>query len=330
MKQLLGVLAGLAAIAWLLNWGRPGAANLYAQIMSNDFSQIDGTVERSELLTYETRPGRKYNTWIVRVRYNVAGEARTLESERFLDRPSRWERTVNGLVAAHPVGSGITVHYDPADPSHAVLFPGCGVLDFVNPAGFVVMLTGAAACAAAFARSLYRRVAGEQLAGIHSEESATRSAISCSSVEPLAYVGTLMPILAGVLTLILSLFGRAPVGVFMGAAVFLVAVLIVASVWLWRLCARRMRSDESMLLFDHAAKTVRFPVRGREPSLTVPTRNVTGFDCKEDVSRSARQKIVSYTVFARLSGGGGPREMATATREWCQRQLGRGTSNSNG
>lgn len=80
------------------------------------------------------RGGGSTTEWTPRVRYEYEVEGVRHESERvdFMTRAggrSAAEQELRGLEAGAPV----TVHYDPADPSRAVLRPGNGPWDWIPP-----------------------------------------------------------------------------------------------------------------------------------------------------------------------------------------------------
>jgi Protein of unknown function (DUF3592) len=99
------------------------ARQKYQQAMaevSRSWPVVRGTVQTSEVLDRQTRSGRLYRLALTYA-YEIAGVRYTSDGLAFA--PDYWGDVaeVRKLALKYPAGTSVDVHYDPQDPSFAVL-----------------------------------------------------------------------------------------------------------------------------------------------------------------------------------------------------------------
>lgn len=89
---------------------------------SKSWPVVDGTITASAVEPLQAKR-RTTASAVVRYSYRVAGK--DYQSSRILGRPNeRSPQAMTALIAAYPPGRKVKVHYDPKNPSTAVLGPG--------------------------------------------------------------------------------------------------------------------------------------------------------------------------------------------------------------
>lgn len=123
---------------------------------SRRWPSVSGQVVRSEVVSREqtdTEPGtihigRRPRVYSVALEYAYEVDGTTLKSKRvaFTDSFTKSEGQCEKIAARYPVGSPVTVYYDPEKPTKAVLdrATGCGPLLFFG-VGSLFFLGGVAA-----------------------------------------------------------------------------------------------------------------------------------------------------------------------------------------
>jgi hypothetical protein len=154
------ILFGIGWSAITLSFDVFNAVGIHRQLLTWHYQQTTGVVLTSKVT--ETESHDEHGSTItygvdIRYRYHVGGK--TLESGRYRfaagSSSDNWARTV---VNEHPVGSKITVYYDPAQPQEAVLMQGVQPSDlfmtqFLFPFNMVML-----GCWAFGIRTLWRRL----------------------------------------------------------------------------------------------------------------------------------------------------------------------------
>ena len=97
--------------------------NAYRQIQALGYSKVMGSVTRSEVEVHPKSHSLKFH-----YKYSVAGKEYLGERYRY-NQESPFGDGAHRIVASHPVGSQVEVHYAPADPSDAVLAVGIEGMD---------------------------------------------------------------------------------------------------------------------------------------------------------------------------------------------------------
>ena len=105
------------------------------------YIKTPGTVVRLERLARTSGKGHVYFDVQVAYAYELAGQRYEAHSFRPAD-----QYASDDWANAHPVGTPVTVHYDPADPANAALDPGNASRQWTNVAALLpfnfVMLAG--------------------------------------------------------------------------------------------------------------------------------------------------------------------------------------------
>lgn len=130
-----GALAGVFLLLWLSLWTYATVLmdvacvrTLARQSWATTFPSVPGTVVRNERISRMTKSGT--TTFDVRLvyAYTIAGLQYECDRERFV--PGGFDLA---WADAHPVGSQLTVFYNPSDPADAGLEPGIRAGDLVFP-----------------------------------------------------------------------------------------------------------------------------------------------------------------------------------------------------
>src|SRR5579859_5908632 len=130
--------AGILIAFGLLWSGLVGALDfklvgeLSRQFQSAKFPSATGQITRSQVTTHRGSKGGV--TYGVAISYEFTVDDKAFVSSRYRynasmsSSGSRWARAT---VQSHPLGSAVTVFYNPANPSEALLAPGIGGEDFL-------------------------------------------------------------------------------------------------------------------------------------------------------------------------------------------------------
>jgi len=97
--------------------------DLVHAVRSEGFQTTTGTVVSSEVTEHSGDEGPSYSADI-RYRYNVFGRELTGDTYSFGAFPPSGSRWAHEIVAAHPEGQPVMVHFDADDPALSVLKPG--------------------------------------------------------------------------------------------------------------------------------------------------------------------------------------------------------------
>ena len=130
-----GTFAGVFLLLWLSLWTYATVLmdvacvrTLARQSWATTFPSVPGTVARNERIPRMTKSGTTvFDVRLVYV-YTVAGSRFECDRERFM--PGGFDLE---WADAHPVGSQLTVFYNPSDPADAGLEPGIRAGDLVFP-----------------------------------------------------------------------------------------------------------------------------------------------------------------------------------------------------
>jgi hypothetical protein len=91
-------------------------------VESTDWPETRGEVVASRF-AWSSSPRSGTSYWpVIRYRYDVGG--RVLESDRVSFRATYDKSRVEQAIRSYPVGSAVSVHFQPGDPRQAVLEPG--------------------------------------------------------------------------------------------------------------------------------------------------------------------------------------------------------------
>lgn len=154
---LFGTLA-LGAGLFALTWGIQG---VLASLASKDWPTAEGTVTQSELEKQRKKGGaastqrRNRFTYTPRVTYEFSVEGKSYTGTRlsFSDYATSNEEQMQQVIAPYPVGTSVTVYYDPDKPTECALQTGFGWTPVaVTGAGCILTFIGSIALVGAIRR----------------------------------------------------------------------------------------------------------------------------------------------------------------------------------
>jgi hypothetical protein len=108
----------------------------FRQLRALSYSTTAGRITSATVETISGSGGRHGSgtTYRPRLTYTYSVAGKDYQGDRY--RYSEWSgsgRNAHGIVAAHPVGSHVSVYYAPADPADAVLMAGLEGFDYFVP-----------------------------------------------------------------------------------------------------------------------------------------------------------------------------------------------------
>jgi hypothetical protein len=244
------------------------------QIRSEKFPTIPGEVLRSEVTTSSSRKGTSYKA-VIRYRYVVEDHPYESARLRFGQFSSSDRQGAYALVAQYRPGTRVTVHFNPRNPSEALLQPGLEGIDlflpmFITP--FNVVMIGLWTVPALWVRGKwFRRVAG----GVKIIQDGPRLRIPLPKTPPLT-VGMLC--LGGLSFAAIFVVGfgtkmnpSVPVMELTWLCVIGLSVFFAGRRWL------RIRSGAEDLVIDELSRTLTLPrTFGRTDSQTVAFSDLRG------------------------------------------------------
>jgi hypothetical protein len=143
--EVIGAVVFGAIGTGILTWT---AINFVYALLSRSWPKAIGAVIASDLRRSRDSEGGYLYRAEVSYRYSVDGQEFVATRSRFGDRLEvSWSAAAANLVRRYPVGTAVHVHYDPTDPSEAVLEPGINGLLFAGAgtgALFVFLALGSA------------------------------------------------------------------------------------------------------------------------------------------------------------------------------------------
>jgi hypothetical protein len=266
---------------------------------AESFSQTQGTVASSQVLTSHGRKGSThYRAWID-YSYSVNGRAYQSHRYRYDSDPENHQAIVD-LVAAHPAGSPITIYYDPNHPVDAVLSPGVDARDV----DMVFFFTALCLVIVSFAPQVDWPWPSPVAGGVKviTEGMITRVRLPRYKMFTIvSLVAAILSLVAGIMVASYSQFQPLIIGGWLLLAVL--AGGAVAYAW----CSLRQRSGRLDLVIDEGSRTVQLPLtyKRREQS-PLPFARI-----KSVALEKIRHKTKSgayYTYAVTLAMTDGPRE----------------------
>ncbi|MBI3878120.1 MAG: DUF3592 domain-containing protein [Verrucomicrobia bacterium] len=100
------------------------ARTVWQRLHAQSFATAPGRVTRSEVIRSRGSKGSSSYSAKIFYTYEVNGQKLTGDQYHFGNMSNSDSRWANATVAAHPAGKEVTIHYDPADPTRAVLKTG--------------------------------------------------------------------------------------------------------------------------------------------------------------------------------------------------------------
>ena len=314
--NFLGV--GLLVVFGLVWSGAVGALDaklwrdLSRQFNSGSFPSVTGQVIHSEVTT---RRGSKGGViYGVRMSYQFTVEDRLFAGSRYRynsSMNSSGSRWAHATVASHPVGSAVTVFYNPANPGDALLSPGIGGEDllallFMTPFNLIVLATWWLPIAAA-RQKYFPKPAG----GVRILEDPPRLRLRLPSYSP----WIALPVIFGLCfvgMIVVSMVSEGHPSIALVSWVWLLILAIGAGIFAWRW--RRIRSGVEDLVLDESDGRMNLPMTcGRKTLVTVHSSEVQAVTV-EKVLRQRNRGRSSYWFCPTLQLG--PNQPSARLAQW--------------
>jgi hypothetical protein len=283
---------GLFAAVWIIGWS---AGTLFF-----DFMSVRGIVMQTLAGDYPSVPGKVIDC---RVESHSDGEGGTsystklryeyfVNDQRFEGKRLRFGMESHGgrkgsahYVREHPPGTPVTVYYDPAKPSSAILEPGVAGTDlfmilFLTP--FNVIMLGSWVFAVGC------------LAKVRSAERRFMRRVMQRGATTIVRMPGLSPVTVGALTamgisFVLVFVVGFSTGMRPSIIVCTAALLITAAgaIWAGKKASRNLLAGNRDLEIDPIRRTVTFPLRKRQQRrTTIGLDQINGMDVKRKVTKS--------------------------------------------
>ena len=339
---------GLFAAVWISFWSAGTlffdfmcVRGIVMQTMAGDYPSVPGNVIDSRVESHSDSEGGTSYSAKLRYAYVVNDHRYEGKRVRFGMESFGGRKGSQQYVREHPPGSAVTVYYDPAKPSEAILEPGVAGTDlfmilFLTP--FNVIMFGAWV------------FAGGYLGNLRSPESRFLRRVSHRGAVTIVRLPGMSPIAVGALTalgisfVLVFVVGfssgmRPSIGFCAGALV----VVAVGAVWAGRKASSKLREGTRDLEIDFGRRTMTFPLRNRQQErTTVALGQVNGIDVKRKVTKSDDDtttiRFVPVIRWTHRSGtphttGVGhfdDEQEAGAMRQWLLKELRLGESQQSG
>ncbi|MFO0946128.1 MAG: DUF3592 domain-containing protein [Planctomycetota bacterium] len=294
------------------------------RIVSHDTSMRKSKGKASLLADREVSiPGSRQGFWkCTRIRYH--------DTESTPD-------VAKTLMAAYPIGSVATVHYDPADPSDAILDPG------VRPSDFFVLLfltpflsiTGIMWYAILHTLFLHSAVVREPLYPMKVEDRFGDICVLLPHFAPWAAGLLTGCILCWFMAIVIALILRVPVSD--GATFAAWGVVFLGFAAAFHRQRRRIADGRFDLVLSPSSGDLRLPPwRSRKSAITIPRSAIRGINVSENRSQvpgSRRRNAPTYAVDIAIHAEEGirveriveftsDRESADRLAQWLEKNLG--------
>jgi hypothetical protein len=124
---VFGLIWSIVTLIFDVNWGW----SVIRQFQALDYPTVSGRVTRSEI---ETHRSRRSNTYSPKIKYTYRVNGKEFTGDRYrYGQMSSNDGRARRIVAEHPVGRQIDVHYAAADPADSVLLTGLEGADLFMP-----------------------------------------------------------------------------------------------------------------------------------------------------------------------------------------------------
>ena len=273
---------------------------LILQHRAESFPVAQGRILSGELVTVHGSKGSVSYRPLFLYEYRFAWQGYTSRRYRYDHRPSFSSfGEANQIVEAHPIGSGIPVYYNPANPDDAVLSPRVEGFDLG------ILFLGCPMCL----WMLYNmikivreiRKEGKVAGGVKIISEMTVTRVRLPEVEPLAWGSFTF----GVLSLIAGVAIAATVThatLEIAGMTLLLVVLGGGGVyfWLWQ----KISSGTQDLVIDEAARTVQLPLtyKRREP-VQYAFSEISGLQLQKIPHRGKSRVRYTYAPTLVIAGG---------------------------
>lgn len=306
------------------------AEDYLAQARTTEFVPLDATVTRSDISSYRSRRGGTSYSWSVTYSIDTPAGPVISHQQAFTGAAFGSKSSAEDLVAAHPVGSVITVYAHPDDVSMTVLRRGLSIGELFHAGISVTLLfTGICFCVSGLA-PLFSGPKSTTAGGAHTSITPSKAVVTTEAESPLSWAASFFGLaVAPAVPLSGLLGGRGLYGTLAVGSVVLVLIAVISyRIYLARLRARW--SDRNVLVFDYNGARVILPRRSYAAKDPVPAKRVSGFGITE---YKAPKSGVSYQVsILYRERGENEREYIRSFRnkaqaqsfiDWCEGQLAR-------
>ena len=307
--------AGLVAHGFALH-------GMWGQLKTSDFVDVQGTIEKSDVISRRTSKGGTSYSWSVRYRYQYS--ACGYASDRITY--SMWKPgDAHELARRFPVGSTTTVYVNRSEPAESVLIRGVSFGDFAPPsiamavcAGGMFMLRGLL--------MKCKPYPANTIVGLEVIDSPPLTSVSLSKLEPML-LGGLIGTSAGAACFLLSgEFGPVSDVTVLGALIVSWCATFALGHAMERWGRRLRLKPSKLMVFDGESQVIELPSRsGANGRRAIRFDHVAEFVAVETLVRRAKGGPVPvHVVDLKLKDGESVRVMdfessehAEAFRDWC-------------
>jgi hypothetical protein len=279
------------------------ARNIYRQSQAESYPATTGVVTSADISSHTSTDSDGHTSTTYRAeiscRYEVEGRTFTSDTYRYGAMGTSDRSYAESVVQRYPVGAEVTVYYNPADQSDAVLEVGVSGMDmflvlFLTPFNLVgLWLLGMVG------GSVRRRITNPPAGGVPLVQRGMITHVRLPRIAPLTAAGLTALLISFVSIFIVAFATRMnpPMWVIWTAwgCVLIPAVIV----YFWRTYI--VGSGAKDLLIDEDARTLSLPQTfGRKTDILVAFDAVTDLDVEQIIHRSSKGGS-SYTYAPRLA-----------------------------
>ncbi|MFN9993137.1 MAG: DUF3592 domain-containing protein [Phycisphaerales bacterium] len=307
--------AGLVAHGFALH-------GMWRQLKTSDFVDVQGTIEKSDVISRRTSKGGTSYSWSVRYRYEYGACGYASDRITF----SMWKPGgAHELARRFPAGSAATVYVNRSEPAESVLIRGVSFEDFGPPsiamavcAGGIFMLRGLL-----IKRKPYP---ANTIVGLEVIDSPPLTGVSLSKLEPMLIGGLIGAPVGAACFLLSGAFGLISDVTVLGALILSWCMTFFVAVRMERWGRRLRLKPSKLMVFDGESQVIEIPSQtGANGRRAIPFDHVAEFVSFETLVRRAKGGPVPlHVVELKLTDGESIRvmdfessERAEAFRNWC-------------
>lgn len=266
---------------------------LYAQHQAERLPTTMGTVITSEVTKVVDREGRtNYSAQIV-FEYQIEGL--TYTSDRY--RHIKWSSPsshAHSITNRYPIGSEVAVHYNPTEPSYAILEAGLNQLELAVTGNFIAMHLVMLLSWSTTVGAIKRRVVNRPAGGACISTSGMKTIVRLPRITPLT-TATLVAI--GILVIVPTVVSLLPDTEYLIVVLWSSALVLATGIYLWG--SHVVRSGTRDLVINDEDSTLILPrTFGRKTLTKVPYSTV------RDLSIEARGYFFYRTYAIKLTWNG--------------------------
>jgi len=282
----------------------------WQQFESGFYSSVEGKVTANEVKSHRGSRGGKWYAAEITYVYQAGTENFTGKRLRYTNPSSHDYSDAFAIASAHPVGAGVMVYYNPAQPGKGVLFPGLNGSDmlgflFLTPFNAVMLALWTWGVGWLRARWIHPVAGGVKLI---SDGMVTRVRLPrCSACWwGLGVTGGLGAVAALVVGIPINLHSsnlNPSAGLGLGAMVLVYGGGL--AVYLWQ--KSKINSGIADLIIDESSRTVQLPLTfGRQAPVTVKITDIKSVWIQAIVRHNRKGGVTyTYAPTLQLSGRAG-------------------------